>query len=78
MMRKRIKVYCENCDKRQEYIAVYQNITEEIKGVKIEYEGVKTYCRICGNEVYVGKYDDVNTRIAYKLYTKALNDDKIN
>jgi len=70
------KAYCENCDKRQEYIPIYQNIIENIRGVKIEYEGVKTYCRICGEEVYVGKYDDVNTEIVHKLYMKKLNNSK--
>ena len=65
-------VYCEHCDKKTEYIPVYQNIIEDIKGVRIEYEGYKTYCRECGNEVYVGKYDDINTEVAHKLYCEEL------
>ena len=73
-MRKRIKVYCEHCDKHQEYIVTYGNTIEEIKGVKIEYEGYKCYCKVCGNEVYVGYYDDKNTEVAHKLWKKALND----
>lgn len=35
---------------------------------RTEYEGVKTYCKKCGHEIYVGKYDDANTEIAHKIY----------
>lgn len=66
------KAYCEYCDKYVNYTNEISKMTEKIDSYEIEYTGVKTNCKICGERVYVSEIEDRHTEKINSEYRKKI------
>ena len=67
-----MKVFCVNCDERQDY-AVASGFVEEIEksGVRFRYDREVAFCAKCGHEVYVAEVNDRNVDRRIEAYRRA-------
>lgn len=66
-------IYCDECKKEVGFNVENKLIVETINNIEVEYEGIKTYCKECGNELVIDFYDDQNTMRANAIYREKMN-----
>ena len=64
------KAICAVCRDRVTYHTHTINRTAKINDQQIEYKEVKAFCDICGNEVYVAAFDDINALAPTNAYNE--------
>lgn len=72
-----MRTYCFYCDKDVDVTIVECEVESQIDDVKFSYLAIIPYCQMCGEEVYIAKISDRNTRTAHKIYRQLL-EKKIN
>ena len=68
MKKKENKIYCEFCDKYQNYHIVDKEFCNCLKGKKYKYIGKAALCNECNNELYLGEINDYNLKALYNEY----------
>ena len=62
------RVFCESCRKNVEYTITNLNLENELKGKIYHYNGNKTSCNECNEEVFVSEIFDENLKALYDKY----------
>ncbi|KXG78866.1 MAG: hypothetical protein PWP45_610 [Tepidanaerobacteraceae bacterium] len=65
-----MKRYCYYCDEDVEYTVREEEISDNIRGIEINFIGQIAYCNKCGNEIYIPELDDENIKKANAEYRK--------
>lgn len=66
------KVICAVCRDRVTYHTHTITKTAKINDQPIEYKEVRAFCDICGNEVYVPAFDDINAYAPINAYKEGI------
>ena len=66
------KVFCINCNEETDYIT--KEVTKEynVKGVKIEENIKETFCKQCGEKVFIYAIEKENQQKVYDAYKKKM------
>jgi len=65
-----MKRYCYHCDNDVEYTVREEEISDNLRGVQINFIAQVAYCNECGNEIYIPELDDENIKKANAEYRK--------
>ncbi len=63
---------CDYCCKHVDFETKEEIIDVDMNGMEFSYEALVPYCKECGNEIYVGKVNDLNIIRAYKAQKEML------
>lgn len=60
--------FCETCRNDESYYLKTVTMKGTLKDEDYEYEGKKTFCSECNDEVYVAEIEDANLKSLYDAY----------
>ena len=66
------KAFCENCRTIVDYQSEVEEITVQLKGEVIVFDGMIARCTVCKEEIYVPAIEKINFK-RFRVATKANN-----
>lgn len=58
--------YCDVCQEERDYAVCERRMRGYINGRRVEYIGLKAYCKMCGAEILVPQLAEVNKHLMLK------------
>ena len=61
-------VFCVNCGKMVEYDTETAKVDLNVRNISFRYDELMAFCKECGEEVYVARYNDINGATREKAF----------
>ena len=58
--------YCNICQEERDYAVCERRMHGYINGHRVEYTGLKAYCKMCGAEILVPQLAEINKHLMLK------------
>ena len=62
--------YCDVCQEERDYAVYERRMHGYINGRRVEYIGLKAYCKMCGAEILVPQLAELNEHFLLQAYKK--------